>query len=279
MGSVIKIVRREEKAGANTSQTAADSLRVQPGTSEIVRTIKSWITAARERRGAETDYAASFKRAKENSHKADSRNLLLVKNKIAVAKETCEVAGGCLTILLGAGLIFLVVQGKAQAQQTAPASRDSLTLDQAIDVALRNNHAVKIARLEVTRADEDILAAKTFRLPSLHAYTLVSGNLAKNELLVSNPAFQLFPGLGTFFSLNLERKPTAVFAASAIQPLTQQYRIGLHIKLERLSRDVAQAKLRQQRNETVDQVKKAYYAILQTKSALSSVREAVKTYQ
>jgi outer membrane protein TolC len=185
---------------------------------------------------------------------------------------------GHLTILLAASLFFLVVQAKAQAQQTSPASSDSLTLDQAIDVALRNNHAVKIARLQVTRADEDISAAKTFRLPSLHAYTLVTENLATNERQLANPAAELFPGLGPFFTLSDARKPVAVFAASAIQPLTQLYRIGLQIKLERLSRDVAQAKLRQQQNETVDQVKKAYYAILQTRSALSSVREAVKSY-
>jgi len=41
---------------------------------------------------------------------------------------------------------------------------------------------------------------------------------------------------------------------------------------------LAQAKLRQQRNETVDQVKKTYYGILQTGSALSSVEEALKSY-
>jgi outer membrane protein TolC len=42
---------------------------------------------------------------------------------------------------------------------------------------------------------------------------------------------------------------------------------------------MAQTKLRQQQNETIDQVKKTYYAILQTKSALSSVAQAVKAYQ
>jgi len=53
----------------------------------------------------------------------------------------------------------------------------------------------------------------------------------------------------------------------------------LQIKLERLSREVAQAKLRQQQNETIDQVKKAYYAVLQTQSGLSSVQEALKSYR
>lgn len=155
----------------------------------------------------------------------------------------------------------------------------SLTLDQAVDLALRNNHAIKIAQFEVTKTEEDISVAKTSRLPSLHLHTLISGNLAKNDLRVPNPAANQFPGLGPFFLLTDERKVATVFATTAVEPLSQQYRIGLNIKLEHLSREMAQAKLRQQQNETVDQVKKNYYAILQTKSALSSVEQTVKSYQ
>ena len=175
-------------------------------------------------------------------------------------------------------LLLLFMRAPVQAQQSAPPYAESLTLDQAIALALRDNHAMKIAQLEVDKADENISAAKTFRLPSLHAYTLVSGNLADNKLEVPNPSANLFPGLGPFFTLNDRRKPTAIFAASVIEPLTQQYRIGLNIKLEKVSRELAQAKLRQQQSETVDKVKKAYYAILQTRSSLSSVEEALKSY-
>ena len=169
-------------------------------------------------------------------------------------------------------LLLILIRSPIQAQQSA------LTLDQAIALALHDNHAMKIARLEVDKADENISAAKTYRLPSLHAYTLFSGNLADNKLEVPNPSANLFPGLGPFFTLNDRRKPTAIFAASVIEPLTQQYRIGLNIKLEKVSRELAQAKLRQQQSETVDKVKKAYYAILQTRSSLSSVEEALKSY-
>ncbi|HET6977389.1 MAG TPA: TolC family protein [Pyrinomonadaceae bacterium] len=158
-------------------------------------------------------------------------------------------------------------------------STESLTLDQAIDLALHNNHAIKIAQFEMARSEADISVAKTARLPSLHAYTLVSENLAKNDIKIPNLAANEFPGLGPFFLLTQERKPTAVFAAMAVEPISQQYRIGLNIKLERLSSEMAQAKLRQQQHETIAQVKKTYYAILQTKSALSSVEQAVKSYQ
>jgi outer membrane protein TolC len=173
--------------------------------------------------------------------------------------------------------LILSAQGATWAQST-PAS-ESLTLDQAIDLALRNNHAIKIAEYGVARAEEDISVAKTSRLPSLHLHTLFSGNLAKNDIRLPNPAADQFPGLGPFFLLTDERKLSTVFATTAVEPLSQQYRIGLNIKLERLSREMAQAKLRQQQNETIDQVKKTYYAILQTKSALSSVEQTVKSYQ
>src|SRR5262244_1082976 len=128
-------------------------------------------------------------------------------------------------------LLLLFLRVPVHAQQSAPPDAESLTLDQAIALALRNNHAMKIAQLSVERAGEDISAAKTFRLPSLHAYTLVSKNLAHNELDVPNPAGNLFPGLGPFFVLNDSHQTRAIFAASAIEPVTQQYRIGLNIKL------------------------------------------------
>src|SRR5689334_10471793 len=130
------------------------------------------------------------------------------------------------------GLVLLLfLSAPIQAQQSAPPYAESLTLDQAIALALRDNHAMKIAQLSVERAEEDISAAKTFRLPSLHAYTLVSKNLANNELDVPNPAGNLFPGLGPFFVLNDSSQTRAVFAATVIEPLTQHYRIGLNIKL------------------------------------------------
>lgn len=188
------------------------------------------------------------------------------------------IKAGFLVLSLITACLILSAQRATRAQSTTPPG-ESLTLDQAIDVALRNNHAIKIAEFGVARAEEDISVVKTSRLPSLHLHTLFSGNLAKNDLRIPNPAANQFPGLGPFFLLTDERKLSTVFATTAVEPLSQQYRIGLNIKLEHLSREMAQAKLRQQQNETIDQVKKTYYAILQTKSALSSVEQTVKSYQ
>src|SRR4029077_11794878 len=123
-------------------------------------------------------------------------------------------------------LLLFLVQGVVHAQQPESASGESLTLDQAIALALRDNHSMKIARLEVEKADESISGSKTSRLPSLHALTLFSRNLANNQLHVPDPAASVIPGLGPLFAINARVKPTALFTVSAIEPLTQQYRIG-----------------------------------------------------
>ncbi len=196
-----------------------------------------------------------------------------------MSSDIRQSASGCRTIRVLAVLFILSSLGNVFSQETTSRSDETLTLDQAISLALRDNHGIKIARLAVEKSGDEISAAKTARLPSLHAYSLFSGNLATNELNIRNPASDLFPGLGPFFALNVERKPTALIGGAVIEPLSQQYRIGLQIRLEQLSRDMTQAKLRQQQNETIDQVKKAYYAVLQTQSGLTSVQEALKSYR
>ena len=261
MRSVIRIVKRKEKVTADIGLEVQDFCEVQSDSSSIARTVKSWIAASRDGR-AEAGFSFIFKEVPKNN----SETCTILKKQLAA-------------VLLVIALGLLVTPGTVRAQQLPATSGESLTLEQAIDLALRNNHSLKIARLAVDRVDDDISAAKTFRLPSLHAYAIVSENLASNERRIENPAASLFPGFGPFFILPDTRKPTAIIAAAAVQPLSQQYQIGLRIKLEKVSRDVESAKLRQEQHETIDQVKKAYYSILQTHSALDSVEQAVKSYQ
>lgn len=262
MRSAIKVVKRKDRQAVFASCSADTPSVKQGGRREIVRTVKSWIAEARDRRRAEADLALQLMRGLSLSAATQS---------VSRAKT--------FLVLIVAGLLLLGVQGTAQAQASKSSSSDLLTLDQAIDLALRNNHAIKIAQLGIDKAEEDVAIARTSRLPSLHMYTLVSGNLAKNDIKIPNPAANQFPGLGPFFLLSQERKPSLVFAATVVQPLSQQYRIGLGIKLQRVSEQMAEAKFRQQKNETIDQVKKTYYAILQTRSALGSLDQAVRSYQ
>ena len=132
---------------------------------------------------------------------------------------------------------------------------DVLTLEQAIALALRDNHNVKSAELGVGKAGDDLAATRTSRLPSMHLFTLASQQFVKHDISVVNPLSSLLPGIGPFFSISAPRKPTTIFAGQILQPLSQQYSIGLNIKQSKLGRDVEQEKLRQVQQSIVDEVK------------------------
>jgi outer membrane protein TolC len=64
---------------------------------------------------------------------------------------------------------------------------------------------------------------------------------------------------------------TAALSPWVAQPLSQLFRINLNVRLNEAARDVEREALRSARLEVVKNVKRLYYAILQTESALGAV--------
>lgn len=182
------------------------------------------------------------------------------------------------TIIIAVSILLLTPL-VAWCQQDSSASGEMLTLEQAIALALRDNHLVKNAELGVGKVEDDLAATRTFRLPSMHLYALASQQFVKHETTISNPLSNILPGLGPFFSISAPRRPTTIFAGQVLQPLSQQYRIGLNIEQVRLARDVEREELRLRQQATIDEVKRTYYGILQTQSALDSLQESIKLYR
>src|SRR6266481_1984217 len=180
---------------------------------------------------------------------------------------------------LAALFLLLATPLAAGCQQITPGSAEVLSLDQAINIALQNNRSLKNARLNVEKGEDEIQSIRTSRLPSTHFYALVSQDMVKHEIDLTNPVTGIFPGIEPFFALSTRRRPTAVFAAQVLQPLSQQYRIGLAINAVKLARDEEQQKLRSEEQSLVNNVKKTYYGILQSESALENVRDEIKSYR
>ncbi len=103
--------------------------------------------------------------------------------------------------------------------------------------------------------------------------------MVKHETNLTSPFTGVFPGIGPFFSLSTPRRPTAVLAAQVLQPISQQYRIGLAIDTVKLARDEEQQKFRSQEQSLINNVKQTYYGLLQSESALESVRDEVRSYR
>ena len=168
-------------------------------------------------------------------------------------------------------------------QQRDSTSGATLTLDEAVALALRQNREVKIKELAVDKTDDQIAAARTSRLPKFNLYTLGSQQLSEINFRFEKGAFGTFPEIGPVpdkdTSLSSGRKPTFLIIGQVTEPLSQHYQIGLNIKALKVGREIAQEQLRAEQQAVVNDVKRAYYAILQTQSALQTSEDTIKLYR
>jgi outer membrane protein TolC len=175
-------------------------------------------------------------------------------------------------------LLVTAVSVCGWSRQISSPSDEALTLDQAIALALLESHVVKSAELETGKTGDALAATRTRRLPSMEVFSL-AGEQFVEPVHVPNPLSNIFPGVGPFFSVGIVRRPTNIFAGLILQPLTQQYRLGLDVEQAKLARDTEREQLRLVRQSTIDRVKQTYYGILQTQSALESTQEAIASYR
>jgi hypothetical protein len=69
----------------------------------------------------------------------------------------------------------------------------------------------------------------------------------------------------------------ATASAAIIQPLAQQYRIGLTVDQLGVAQHIAREDLRGQRQAVANEVKRGYYLVLQAQGALDAVQEGVRS--
>ena len=169
------------------------------------------------------------------------------------------------------------------AQQSEAAPAEVLTLDQAISLALRDNRQVKNAQLGVGKANDDVAAARTYRLPKFEFNALAGQQLISPDFTFTKGVLGNYANVGPIpdrdIKMSTPSRPTAILFGQVTQPLSQLHRIRLNIKQATLLTDVAREQLRGQEQSVVNNVKRTYYAIVQTESALQSVRQALASYR
>ncbi len=183
--------------------------------------------------------------------------------------------------------LFLIVMllGPAFASATeVPASpTEVLTLEQAVALALENNRTVKNTELEVSKQEDSLAIARTRRLPTFDATLFGSILLQPIDFTFKRGDFGTFPG-GTpnptrDVSISTPRSFNLFALASVNQPLSQLYRIHLGIQLAKINFQLAGEDLRSQRQSVANEVKGAYFAVLQTQSALEPLEGSIKLYR
>ena len=185
-----------------------------------------------------------------------------------------------LSLFFLALFVFLTFGSSTTRAQDGTAAATPLTLEQAISLAQANNRQIKNAILTVSMDEDQIAEAHTYRLPSMNVYALGSQLLTPVDFTFQKGVFGDFPGIGPVpgkdTKIHTPLRPTFYGLTQVSQPLSQQYKIGLNIRQAQLAKLVDEQKLRSQKQSVVNQVKKAYYAILQTQSSLASSEENLK---
>jgi outer membrane protein TolC len=187
-----------------------------------------------------------------------------------------------LSILIA--LIILVASPPvAKCQQPAAPAGETLTLEQAVALALRDNRQINSSALEVEKFGFRISATKTRRLPEFKVTALGSQLLSSLDFKFDRGVFGDYPGLGPIPStdtvISTPRRPTFTFVNQINQPLSQLYRVGLNLKQLGVGREIAEQRVQAQRLAVINSVKRAYYSILQTESALGATEDSIKLYR
>jgi outer membrane protein TolC len=141
-----------------------------------------------------------------------------------------------------------------------------LTLEEAQQLALKNNRAVKLARLKVDEAGHKREGARSDYFPKLiglanYQYfnrrlgtTLTAGDLGLTALPASLLAVPI--------PINLVKQNMFVGAAVVAQPITQLYKIDQGVKIATSEREIAKAQSAGREDEIHYAVEQLYYGLL-----------------
>jgi outer membrane protein len=184
---------------------------------------------------------------------------------------------GCLVMLA-----VVLTAGRTVAQDT-PSEPPLLTLQEAIQLGIANNRALRVATLELEKSKWEIAEFKTKRLPSFSGKVLGSELLNELSFTFKEGAFGNFPSTGPIpnkdTKITTPQRPTALVISQVTQPLSQLYKIHLGLRAQQISSQLDSEKARAQRQAVIASVKQAYFAVLQSESALQAEEASVKHYK
>jgi outer membrane protein TolC len=183
-------------------------------------------------------------------------------------------AGACLAAL---------ARGATAAAQEPASSPDLLTIDQAVKTALANNLYLKIVTLDLDSSKDKVAVARTRRYPAFNIYSFGSQLLAPISFQVPAGQFGTYPGIGPIPAINTNittpSQPTAYIFGTISQPLLTLKKINLHVHGEELSLEQTVQQVREQRNTVVNDVKQAYYSVVEIDNVISATLASIKQYE
>lgn len=181
----------------------------------------------------------------------------------------------------GLVLVGLMLSGRLWGLpvQSTETSVPVLTLEDAIRIGTDNNRQLKIAHLEVNKAHDGVGEAKSYALPQLSAYGLAGIPPAAINFRVPAGQFGNFSSTGpippTDTDIRTPQRLSGVVYVTIDQPLTQLFKVRIGVQKARLGVDLASESVREHRQETVREIREAYYQFAQAQSQVESASATV----
>jgi outer membrane protein len=176
--------------------------------------------------------------------------------------------------VLSVVLLVMTLPASIMRAQGEPAK--ILTLEEAVSLARSHNRELKEAGIEIHKQKEALSEAKTQFYPRFDTYLLTSELLNPLDFTIPAGTFGTFPATGPIpakeSTIHTPARPVAITSVTATQPLTPLLRIDLSIKEQKLGVDLSQQTYFEREQGLVDEVRRSYYAILQSQSELESQR-------
>ncbi|MEQ9619601.1 MAG: TolC family protein [Deltaproteobacteria bacterium] len=154
-----------------------------------------------------------------------------------------------------------------------------LTLEEALDIAFRDNKNIDNALLEVEKAGDAIKAARTRLFPEFDFSLYELYHLTEEAFTFQKGVFGDFAGIGPIpaETVKIRTAPdfTTFLTATVGQPISHLYEISLLVRQREVQKELSGEDLRFRRQEVADRVKKEYYNILKSQSSLEAVQEKI----
>ena len=174
---------------------------------------------------------------------------------------------GALTILIGGGT--------AVAQE--------LTLDQAIQLALKSNRSIQNATIEAGEFDDRKASLKSQLRPSVNVFAIGAQPLAPFDFTIPRGALGVDSGLApspqSDVKFDTTFHPIGLAAVTVTQPISAIPTIKKGLNLIDIQKKLAEEQTRLERQTVVSDVRQLYYGIQSLESALVAARESVRLSQ
>jgi outer membrane protein TolC len=179
---------------------------------------------------------------------------------------------------IAVAVCLLGLAASALGQQRGSAAQRSINLNQAVELALKHNHNVRIASFKVEEQEHAKEVARSAYLPTLRNDTTFVD--VTDSQFIEIPAGSLGAAIPTQdHVLNQGGKHIFISGTGLTQPLTELFKIRAANDAARSEIEASRSKARNVKNEVELKVRRLYYRILVTQSQHEVVEAKIRAVE